>query len=146
MREWESHFTKEFGWPVYAEYRHALLPHGGKLSNADRLKAAAEFARPLACVLQKPRRGDLPLSQSFLSVTPAGLQVSAFRKKRGGGTELRVVETEGGRVEGAVTLRLPLDGAMETDLIGNRLGDAAFRNGQLAVSLEPWKIRTFHLE
>ena len=146
MREWESYFTKEFGWPIYAEYRHALLPHSGKLSNADRLRAAAEFARPLACVLQEPRGGDLPLSQGFLSVSPASVQLSAFRRKRDGGYELRVVETEGSRSEATVTVRLPVGKAMETDLVGNRLGEAAFRNGQLAVSLEPWKIRTFHLE
>jgi alpha-mannosidase len=146
MREWESHFTKEYGWPIYAEYRHALLPHGGKLSNADRLRAAAEFARPLACMLQEPRGGDLPLSQGFLSVSSPSVQLSAFRRKRDGGYELRVVETEGGRAEATVAVRLPLGKAMETDLIGNRLGDAVFRNGQLAVSLEPWKIRTFHLE
>jgi hypothetical protein len=146
MREWESHFTKEFGWPVYAEYRHALFPHGGKLSNSDRLRAAAEFARPLACVLQEPRKGDLPLSQGFLSVSPASSHLSAFRRKRDGGYELRVVETEGGRTEASVTVRLPVARAVETDLIGNRLRDAAFRNGQLGVSLEPWKIRTFHLE
>jgi len=146
MREWESHFTKEYGWPIYAEYRHALLPHGGKLSNADRLRAAAEFARPLACVLQDPRGGDLPLSQGFLSVSSPSVQLSAFRRKRDGGYELRVVETEGGRAEATVAVRLPMGKAMETDLVGNRLGDAAFRNGQLTVALEPWKIRTFHLE
>jgi alpha-mannosidase len=146
MREWESYFTKEFGWPIYAEYRHALLPYSGKLSNADRLRAAAEFARPLACALQEPRGGDLPLSQGFLSVSPASVQLSAFRRKSGGGYELRVVETEGRRAEASASVRLPVGKAMETDLVGNRLGDAAFRNGQLAVSLEPWKIRTFHLE
>jgi len=146
MREWESYFTKEYGWPIYAEYRHALLPHGGKLSNADRLRSAAEFARPLACVLQEPRGGDLPLSQGFLSVSPASVQLSAFRRKRGGGYELRVVETEGRRAEATVAVRLPVGKATETDLVGNRLGDAAFRNGQLAVVLEPWKIHTFHLE
>jgi alpha-mannosidase len=146
MREWESYFTKEYGWPIYAEYRHALLPHGGKLSNAARLRAAAEFARPLACVLQEPRGGDLPLSQGFLSVSSGTVQLSAFRRKRDGGYELRVVETEGGRAEATVSVRLPVGNAMETDLVGNRLGDAAFRNGQIAVSLEPWKIRTFHLE
>ena len=27
MREWESHWTGEYGWPRYAEYRHALFPH-----------------------------------------------------------------------------------------------------------------------
>ncbi len=31
MREWESYFTAEYGWPRYAEYRHALWPHGEKL-------------------------------------------------------------------------------------------------------------------
>jgi alpha-mannosidase len=146
MREWESHFTKEYGWPLYAEYRHALLPHSGKLSNADRLRAAAGFARPLACVLQQPSGGDLPLSQGFLSVSSPSVQLSAFRRKRDGGYELRVVETEGGRAEATVAVRLFLAKAMETDLVGERLGDAAFRNGQLAVVLEPWKIRTFHLE
>jgi alpha-mannosidase len=146
MREWESYYSKEYGWPVYAEYRHALFPHGGKLSNSDQLRASAGFARPLACVLQEPRGGDLPLSQGFLSVSPACAYLSAFRRKRDGGYELRVVETEGGRAEASVAVRLPVTRAAETDLIGNRLGDAAFRNGQLAISLEPWKIRTFHLE
>ena len=146
MREWESYFSKEYGWPIYAEYRHALLPHGGKLSNSDRLRAAAEFARPLACVVQEPRRGDFPLSQGFLSVSGMSAQLSAFRRKRDGGYELRIVETEGVRAEATVSVRLPVAKAAETDLIGNRLSDAVFRNGQLAVSLEPWKIRTFHLE
>lgn len=146
MREWESYFTKEYGWPIYTEYRHALLPHGGKLSNAARLRAAAEFARPLACMLQEPRGGNLPLSQGFLSVSTASAQLSAFRRKRDGGYELRVLETEGARGEATVAVRLPVGKSMETDLVGCRLGDAAFRNGQLAVSLEPWKIRTFHLE
>jgi len=146
MREWESYFTKEFGWPIYAEYRHALLPHSGKLSNADRLRAAAEFSRPLACELQEPRGGDLPLSQGFLIVSPASVQLSAFRRKRDGGYELRLVETEGRRAEATVAVRLPVVKAVETDLIGNRFGDAAFRNGQLKVILEPWKIRTFLLD
>lgn len=146
MREWESYFTKEFGWPIYAEYRHALLPHSGKLSNADRLRAAAEFSRPLACELQEPRGGDLPLSQGFLIVSPASVQLSAFRRKRDGGYELRVVETEGRRAEATVAVRLPVAKATEMDLVGNRLGDVAFRNGQLTVILEPWKIRTFLLD
>ena len=146
MREWESYFSKEYGWPVYAEYRHALLPHSGKLGNADRLRAAAGFARPLACVVQEPRKGDLPLSQGFLSVSPSSVQLSAFRRKRDGGYELRVVETEGRRAEASVAVHLPVGKAIETDLIGNRLGDASLPSGQLTVSLEPWKIRTFHLD
>lgn len=146
MREWESHFTKEYGWPIYAEYRHALLPHGGKLSHAQRQRAAAAFARPLACVVLAPRAGKLPLSQSFLTVSPGSVQLSAFRSKRGGGYELRVVETEGRRAAATVAIRLPVRKAAETDLLGNKLADVTLQRGQLVVSLEPWKLRTFHLE
>jgi alpha-mannosidase len=146
MREWESHFTKEYGWPIYAEYRHALLPHSGNLSHAERLRAAAAFTRPLACVLQEPRPGDLPLSRAFLSVSPSSVQLSAFRRKRDGGYELRVVETEGRHAEATVAIQLPMRKAAETDLLGNRLADARLQRGQLAVSIQPWKLRTFHLE
>jgi hypothetical protein len=146
MREWESYFSKEYGWPVYAEYRHALLPHDGKMSNAERLRAAAGFARPLACVVREPGRGDFPLSQGFLSASSPSAHLSAFRRKRDGGYELRFVEIEGGRAEAKVEVRLPIEKAFETDLIDNRLGDAALRKGQLAVSLRPWEIRTFHME
>ena len=27
MREWASNFDQEYGWPLYSEYRHALMPH-----------------------------------------------------------------------------------------------------------------------
>ena len=146
MREWESYFSHEYGWPIYAEYRHGLLPHGGKQDNADRMRAAAAFARPLACVLRKPGSGDLPLSADFLSASPPGIQFSAFRKKLEGGYELRVVETEGRRTSGSVAIRLPVSRAAETDLLGSRLADARIQNGQLAIVAEPWKILTFHLE
>jgi hypothetical protein len=146
MREWESYFTKEFGWPIYAEYRHGLMPHGGIFKNADRLRAAAAFARPLACVLEKPHAGDLPATAGFVSVSPPGVELSAFRKQQDGGYELRVVEREGRRTDASVVIRLPVSRAVETDLLGNRLAEAVLRNGQLAVVAEPWKILTFHLE
>jgi alpha-mannosidase len=146
MREWESYFSKEYGWPIYAEYRHGLLPHGGKLDNADRLRAAAAFARPLTCALQKPRGGDLPLSSDFMSVSAPGIELTAFRRKAEGGYELRVVETEGRRASGSVAIHLPVKRAAATDLLGNRLADAPVRNGKLTIAADPWKILTFHLE
>ncbi len=146
MREWESHFTQEYGWPVYAEYRHGLMPHGGSLRNAERLRAAAAFTRPLACNLRKPRPGDLPPCGGFLGVLPQGLELSAFRRKPAGGYELRIIETEGLHAEGEVSLRLPVSRAAATDLIGNQLAEAKLRNGRLSVAAEPWKILTFHLE
>jgi hypothetical protein len=146
MREWEGYYSKEYGWPIYAEYRHALMPHGVKLDNADRLRAAAAFARPFVCLLRKPGPGDLPLSGGFLSVSTPGIQLAAFRKKLEGGYELRVVETEGRRTEASVAIDLPLSRAARTDLLGNRLADVEVPNGKLAIAADPWKILTFHLE
>jgi alpha-mannosidase len=146
MREWESYFSKEYGWPIYAEYRHGLMPHGGMLGHADRLRAAAAFARPLACALRKPRAGDLSRSEGFLSTSPPGIGLSSFRKRLDGGYELRVVETEGRRSSGSVTIRLPLGTAAATDLVGNRLAGATVRNGRMEVAAEPWKILTFRLD
>ena len=146
MREWESHFTREYGWPFYAEYRHALMPHHGKLSNADRLHAVAGFTRPLTCYVGEPAQGDLPLSKSFVSVSPGGLQLSAFRKKPGKGYELRLVEMEGRTAEATVSLNLPAGQAIDTDLLGNRLADATLLGGKLTVNAQPWKIRNFHVE
>ena len=146
MREWESYFSKEYGWPIYAEYRHGLMPHGGGLDNSGRLRAAAAFARPLACTLLKPRAGDLPRSESFFSATPAGLGLSSFRRRVDGGYELRVVETEGRRANGSVAIRLPLGRAATTDLAGNRLAGATVKNGRLDIAADPWKILTFRLD
>ncbi|MGD0782188.1 MAG: hypothetical protein ABSA30_04920 [Candidatus Aminicenantales bacterium] len=146
MREWESHFTGEFGWPAYAEYRYALRPHDGALSNADRLHAAAAFARPLACVQRTPRSGDWPASKGFLSATSNGLEITAFRKIPDGGYELRAVETEGRSARAEASVHLPLRRAIRTDLLGNPLGDAAWRDGTLEISAEPWKILTFRLD
>jgi alpha-mannosidase len=145
MREWESHFTKEYGWPLYAEYTHALLPHTGTLANSDRLRTAAAFAGPLLCTVAEPRRGDLPLSRTCFSVTEGGIQVSAFRKNRGNGYELRLVETEGRRSYATVSVNLPLTNAAETNLLGHPVGSAAIDRGRLHIACEPWKIRNFHL-
>ena len=143
MREWESYFNGEYGWPIYSEYRHALMPHGlEKMSNASRLRAAASFTRPLYCRVGAPQAGELPPSKSFVKVGPDTLLLSSVRKTEQG-TEVRVLENEGRRAEGTVEIGLPRGGACETDLLGRKIGEVAFRENRLAFPIEPWKIRTF---
>jgi alpha-mannosidase len=145
VREWESHFTREYGWPLYAEYRHRLWPHAGDLSNADRLRAAAALARPLICRVGALHQGDLPPSKSFLKLAPKNVQLTAWRKKSGPGYELRVVENQGKDAEATVELSLPIQGAIETDLLGREIADVAHAAGRLTFPIRPWKIRTFEL-
>ena len=68
-----------------------------------------------------------------------------MRKKRGPGCELRVVENQGTAAEATVELALPVKGAVETDLLGRKLGEAALRDGRLRFRTQPWKIRTFEV-
>jgi hypothetical protein len=51
MREWESYFTGEYGWPRYSEFHHALLPHPPNFTNADRVRAAEGFSQKLITVV-----------------------------------------------------------------------------------------------
>ena len=47
MREWESYYSGEWGWPRYSEYHHALEPHGAAFGDADRLRASTNFSQSL---------------------------------------------------------------------------------------------------
>jgi alpha-mannosidase len=145
MREWESHFTREYGWPIYAEYHYRLMPHGSEMTNSERLRAAAGFSRPPLCVVGLPQDGNLPPRKSFLEVDPVGVQLSALRRKADGSVEVRVVEMEGRRQEATLTLGFPGATAEETNLLGGKLANALLKNGVIRTSLEPWKIRTLTL-
>jgi alpha-mannosidase len=145
MREWESYFSNEYGWPRYSQYRHALMPHGPSFTNAERLRAATEFAQKLTTVVREPRSGSLPARKGFVSVGPEGVQLSAFRKKEGRGYELRVVEVEGREAAAHIELALPLAGALETNLLGSKVGEVARTGNELSFNVHPWRVQTYEV-
>jgi alpha-mannosidase len=143
MREWASHFDREYGWPIYAEYRHALMPHAGNLTNSDRLRASTAFGQPLIARMGAPQTGSLPASKSFVRVMPDAVQLSAFRKTAGRRLEIRVVEVEGRGSSASVELGFPLNDMCETDLLGAKVADVGRDGNQIRFTIKPWKIRTF---
>ncbi len=145
VREWESRWTGEYGWPRYAEWRHLLLPHGPNFSNAQRMRASAEFSQKLLAHMAKPQSGSLPKRKGFVTVGPDNTQLSAFRKKEGKGFELRLVEVEGREGAANVELALPLSSAVETNLLGQKVADVAHADGKLSFKIRPWRIRTFEV-
>jgi alpha-mannosidase len=146
MREWESHFTGDYGWPRYAEYRHVLLPHGVAFTNADRMRASTDFSQGFVLHLYGPGAGTLPARKSFLSISPANVQLLAFHRKVGGGSELRVVEVEGQNANADIKLAVPLAGASLTDLIGNKIVGISPVAGHMRFEAQPWKIRTLTVD
>jgi alpha-mannosidase len=146
LREWESFWSGEYGWPRYSEYRHALIPHGADMTNAERLRASAEFTQDMLVVTGPPRSGDLPKRKGFLSLTPENVQLSSFRRKPQKGMEIRLVEVEGRPAQAVVRLDVPAAKAVETNLIGRKVGEVARSGNELRFETRPWKIRTFEIE
>jgi len=145
MREWESYFSAEYGWPRYSEYRHALCPHTGSFTHADRVRAADEFSQKLVTVVGKPQTGNLPLRKSFVTLDPENAHLMVFRKKEQEGFEIRVFETAGGKGAASIALAVPARGASETDLQGKKVGNATLDSGKLSFDLQPWRVRTFEV-
>jgi hypothetical protein len=94
VREWESYFTGEFGWPRYAEFRHALCPHGKEFGESQCVRKSEEFSQRLIPVQAKQQSGTLPRRRSFLSLSPENVMLSAFYTNPTG-YELRVIEIGG---------------------------------------------------
>jgi alpha-mannosidase len=145
MREWESYFTGEYGWPRYSEYRHALLPHGSKFTNAQRVRAAEEFDQKLITVVGPPQSGSLPQRRSFVTVQPSGAHLMVLRAKDEKGFELRFVEVEGKTGDASVELALPMTAASETNLLGEKTAEVSLSAGKLNFALQPWRVRTFEI-
>lgn len=121
------------------------MPHAGKLSNADRLRMSSAFAQPLIARVGVPHAGNLPASKSFVRVASDAVQLSALRKKAGGGLEIRVVEVDGRRSAASVELGFPIAGACETNLLGAKVVNVEREESRFCFDIQPWKIRTFEV-
>ena len=145
MREWESYFSHEYGWPRYSEYRHALAPHDGSLTHADRVRAAEAFSQGLITVVGKQAGGSLPPRKSFVRVEPKNLQILAFRKKVGPGFEIRAVEVEGKQGSASIEIDVSTARVCETNLLGKKIADVACKAGRINFESKPWQVQTFEI-
>ena len=144
MREWESYFSDEYGFPNYAELAHSLLAHGPEMDNAERTRAAMEFDSKLLSTVSTASTGSLPAKKSFVRVTPENVVLSAFRKRPDSGYELRLLETAGKAATAKVELGFPYTHAVETDLHGRATGQP-LGGREITVPMKPWQFRTLQI-
>jgi alpha-mannosidase len=145
MREWESFYSHEFGWPRYSEYRHLLQPHGKDFSNADRVRAADGFSQKLITVVDQPKRGSLPAYKSFARVTPDSAHLMVFRKKESQGFEIRTAEIGGEGGAASIQMEIPVASATETNLLGAKIAEASSSGNTVRFELHPWRMNTFEI-
>ena len=96
-------------------------------------------------VVGPPRRGRMPPTTEFIRVNPRNVQLSAFRKHKGPGWELRVVENQGQEADATIELDFPFGQAVETDLLGRKVAKVSRDRHGLPFRIKPWKIRTFRI-
>jgi alpha-mannosidase len=145
MREWESFWSHEFGWPRYSEYRHLLQPHGKSFSNAARVRAAEGFSQKLLTVVDQAQTASLPLAKSFATISPENAHLTVFRKKENQGFELRTVDIGGKEVQASIQLAMPVASASETNLLGKKIADVSSSSNKLTFGLHPWRVNTFEI-
>jgi hypothetical protein len=148
LREWQSHFVPgQYGWPRVAEYRYRLVPHGLAFTNADRLRCVEAFDQGPICLAELLHPGPQPLRRCFAFLDPAGVLMSSFRAVGNGAYELRLAEQEGRPALAHLNLDLPVRTLTPCDFLGWADGpEQTVNEGQVAVSLAPWRVQTFRLD
>jgi hypothetical protein len=144
MREWESYFSDEYGFPNYAELTHSLLAHGPEMDDAQRTRAAMEFDSKFLTSVSTTSSGSLPAKKSFVRVSPDNVLLSAFRKRPDSGYELRILETAGKAADAKVELGFAATHAIETDLHGRATGKP-MAGKEIALAVKPWQFRTLQV-
>jgi len=147
VREWESHFTGEFGWPRTCAYRYLLRPHGPGLTAVERGRTVAAFDQKPRCVVLPPPTGARPARAGYVAVEGAGATLSAFRRPVAGdaGCELRLVECAGAPAEARITTSLLRTTRQATDALGRPVDAAPPVSVNAPVALRPWEITQFIL-
>jgi len=140
VREWDSVFTKSYGYPDHAEFRHSLCPHGTELDDIQRVRKAMEFDSGLFTNASAIDSADSP-ARSFLKVNPDNVLVSAFRSHPDGGFELRVLEIAGRPATAKISAGFAWTHVVETDLRGRPVGEP-LEGPEPQLALRPWQFRT----
>ncbi len=145
MREWESYFSDEFGWPPYSEYRHGLMPHGRPFTNAQRLRASREFTQELLTVVGPPGTGAATRRKSFINLSPENVQLCAYRENANGGIECRVANYDDRDVDATIEVGFPVEAAAETNFLGRKIAEVKRTGMQVSLKVQPWGVRTFEV-
>jgi alpha-mannosidase len=126
------------------QFTYSLLPHRGSLQEGNVVEEAYALNVPL--VLQKTGKheGKLPIAQSFFAVDRPGVFIEAVKRaERTDDTIVRVYEAYQSRGEVSISSSLHRQSTVcEMDLIENKINDLTAENGEVALEIKPFEIRT----
>ncbi len=133
--------------PGRHEFVYRIYPHEGDYAAGGVFTEADAFTVPLEVAQAGPHAGDLAREHSFLSVAPANLAVSAYKRADDGcGYVLRLYNPTEGLIHGGVTFSQPLRSAALNTLEECHESDAEVDGNTVILEVPPKKIITLRIE
>ncbi len=128
-------------------FSYALMPHRGDWMQAQAGRTSYDFNQPLLARVVKQHAGGLPPQQSFVSVEPAGVVLSALKKAEDDESWIiRVQENHGANTVALITLPFAAAAVSEVNLLEGEEKPANLTGARLAVSLKPWEVKTLKVK
>lgn len=130
------------------EFLFSLYPHIGELKPSKLIKLGNEFNYPLVPYVTDIHRGRLNRSMEVISVEPENAVVSIIKKAEDSDDIiLRVYETDGVETQTKITLNIPCNSFVETDLLEQPIGDErSIAEKTIYVTLKPYEIKTLMIK
>jgi alpha-mannosidase len=98
---------------------------------------------PLLAVIETPHKGDLPARQSFASIEPDHVILSAVKKAEDNDDlVLRLYELFGQEARATIRLTRDVQNALETDLLENAQSPLETERNTIAILARPYEIKT----
>jgi alpha-mannosidase len=128
------------------EFTYALFPHADQVG-VETVRQGYELNTPLLAVVTTPHPGPLPASQSFVTVEPDNVVLSAIKKAEDGDAWIvRFYELAGRETQ--VQLRMPraIARAQEANLLEQPERELTAQGQEVVAPTKPYEIKTVRVE
>jgi alpha-mannosidase len=130
-------------------FEYAVYPHDGDVWAGNVYQASQQYLmEPLIYQLSKHDNENalLPLSKSFLTIEPVGIEVSAFKKAQDSDAcVLRLYNPSGSMIEGKLKFAVKPKTVELVTLNEELLRKLVLIHDEIGFEFEPFKIVTFRL-
>jgi len=128
------------------EFEYSIIPFGSNLFDA--IKLAKEFTQPLASVYSHYGDSSIPSSNSFVSVYPDDLIISAIKKHSNDDKlVIRLYNPTGETKKAELRCFRKIKSAFEANLLEEYIKDVSITDDYtITFTMEPYKIKTVILE
>lgn len=128
------------------EFTYALFPHSGQ-AGVETVRQGYELNTPLMAVVTTGHPGPLPPSQSFVTMEPENVILSAIKKAEDGEAWIvRFYEIAGRETQARLKMPRIVMRAQETNLLEQPERDLIVQGQEVTVPTKPYEITTVRIE